>query len=105
MELETVENYIANAVHLDGVRSEVVKTGTRGRRADEVMHAQRLAQRIKTIGGLLPGSLGNPRSQTYLQPPKEPPMWSTSSKGVIKAEEGAIGQYNKSSSFAKAAIM
>jgi len=59
------------------------------------MHAQRLAQRIKTIGGLLPGSLGNPRSQTYLQPPKETTDVVYVIKGVIKAEEGAIGQYNK----------
>jgi len=54
MELETVQNYIANAVHLDGVRSEVIKKALAADVATEVLHAQQLAQRIKTIGGRVP---------------------------------------------------
>ena len=95
MELETVQNYIANSVHLDGVRSDVIKKALAADVATEIMHAQQLAQRIKTIGGLIPGSLANARNQTYLQPPKDTTDVVLVIKGVIKAEEGAIAQYNK----------
>ncbi len=95
MELETVENYIANSVHLDGVRSDVIKKALAGDVAVELMHAQQLAQRIKTIGGRVPGSLDNPRSQRYLQPPKDATNVVAVIKGVIQAEEAAIEQYNK----------
>jgi bacterioferritin len=44
---------------------------------------------------LVPGSLANARSQTYLQPPKDTTDVVFVIKGVIKAEEGAIAQYNK----------
>jgi bacterioferritin len=95
MELETVQNYIANSVHLDGVRSDVIKKALAADVATEVSHAQQLAQRIKTIGGRVPGSLDNQRDQTYLQPPKDTTNIVAVIKGVIKAEEGAIKQYNK----------
>ena len=95
MELETVQNYIANAVHLDGVRSDVIKKALAADVATEVMHAQTLAQRIKTIGGRVPGSLDNARNQSYLQPPADPTDVVSVIKGVIKAEEEAIAQYNK----------
>jgi bacterioferritin len=95
MELETVENYIANSVHLDGVRSDVIKKALAADVATEVMHAQQLAQRIKTIGGRVPGSLSNERNQGYLQPPKDPTDVVAVIKGVIRAEESAMAQYNK----------
>jgi bacterioferritin len=95
MELETVQNYIANSVHLDGVRSDVIKKALAADVATEITHAQQLAQRIKTIGGRVPGSLDNKRDQTYLQPPADTTDIVKVIKGVIKAEEGAIAQYNK----------
>lgn len=95
MELETVQNYIANSVHLDGVRSDVIKKALAADVTTEIMHARQLAQRIKTIGGHVPGSLDNPRQQKYLQPPKDPTDIIFVIKGVIKAEEAAIDQYNK----------
>src|SRR5262245_36541182 len=95
MELETVQNYIANSVHLDGVRSDVIKKALAADVATEITHAQQLAQRIKTIGGRVPGSLDNKRDQTYLQPPKDTTNVIKVIKGVIQAEEGAIAQYNK----------
>ena len=54
MELETVQNYIANSVHLDGVRSDVIKKALAADVTEEVGHAQLIAQRIKTIGGRVP---------------------------------------------------
>jgi bacterioferritin len=95
MELETVQNYIANSVHLDGVRSDVIKKALAADVTTELMHAQTLAQRIKTIGGRVPGSLDNTRNQSYLQPPADPTDVVSVIKGVIKAEEEAIAQYNK----------
>lgn len=95
MELETVQNYIANSVHLDGVRSDVIKKALAADVPTELMHAQQLAQRIKTIGGRVPGSLENERSQKYLQPPDDPTDVVSVIRGVIRAEEGAVAQYNK----------
>lgn len=95
MELETVQNYIANSVHLDGVRSDVIKKALAADVSVEVMHAQQLAARIKVLGGMVPGSLENDRNQTYLQPPKDTTDVVAVIKGVIEAEEGAIRQYNK----------
>jgi bacterioferritin len=95
MELETVQNYIANSVHLDGVRSDVIKKALAADVATEILHAQQLAMRIKTLGGRVPGSLDNNRDQTYLQPPKDTTDIVFVIEGVIQAEEGAIAQYNK----------
>jgi bacterioferritin len=94
MELETVENYIANSVHLDGVRSEVVKKALADDVTAELMHAQQLARRIKTIGGVVPGSMEINRNQSFLQPPSDSTDVVAVIKGVIRAEEEAIAQYN-----------
>ena len=95
MELETIQNYIANSVHLDGVRSDVIKKALAADVPTELMHAQQLAQRIKTIGGAVPGSLGIKRNQDFLQPPDDTTDVVYVIKGVIEAEEGAIAQYQK----------
>lgn len=95
MELETVQNYIAASVNLDGVRSEVIKKALAADVPTELGHAQQLANRIKTIGGLAPGSLELPRSQKFLQPKKDTTDVVAVIKGVIAAEESAIAQYNK----------
>jgi bacterioferritin len=95
MEIETIQNYIANSVHLDGVRSEVIKKALAADVPTELLHAQQLAQRIKTIGGRVPGSFDNASSQKYLQPPKDTTDVVAVIRGVIAAEEGAIAQYNK----------
>jgi len=95
MELETVQNYIAASVNLDGLRSDVIKKALAADVATEVRHAQLLATRIKTIGGIVPGSLALPRSQKFLQPPKNTTDIVAVIKGVIAAEEGVIKQYNK----------
>ncbi len=95
MELETVQNYIACSVNLDGVRSDVIKKALAADVATEVQHAQQLAARIKTIGGVVPGSLDLPRNQKFLQPPDDTTNVIAVIKGVIAAEEAAIAQYNK----------
>lgn len=95
MELETVQNYIAASVNLDGVRSDVIKKALAADVAEELTHAQTLANRIKTIGGTVPGSLDLPRSQKSLQPSKDSTDIVYIIKGVITAEDAAIAQYNK----------
>ena len=95
MEIETIQNYLANSVHLDGVRSDVIKKALAADVPSELLHAQQLAQRIKTIGGRVPGSMENQAGQKYLQPPKDTTDVVAVIRGVIAAEEAAIAQYNK----------
>lgn len=95
MEIETVMNYIANSINLDGVRAEEIKKSLQVDIAEEIAHAQTLAKRIKEIDGVVPGSMEFKPSQTYMQPPKDTTDVVSVIKGVLKAEEGAIAQYNK----------
>ena len=95
MELETAANYIAASVNLDGVRCEVIKKALEADIIVEIGHAQTLAQRIKTIGGIVPGSLSLPRGQKSMQPTDDTTDIVTVIKGVIEAEEAACKQYNK----------
>lgn len=95
MEIETVQNYIAASVNLDGVRSDVIKKALAADIATEVQHAQLLAARIKTVGGLVPGSMKLPRGQSGLQPKKDTTDVVAVIQGVIDAEEAAIEQYQK----------
>jgi bacterioferritin len=94
MELETVQNYLAASVNLDGVRSDVIKKALAADVPAELGHAQQLAMRIKTIGGSVPGSLGLHRDQQMLQPKPDTTDVVAVIKGVIDAENGAIAQYN-----------
>ncbi len=95
MELETVMNYIANSVQLDGVRAEEIKKSLAADVTEEIGHAQQLADRIKTIGGQIPGSLQFNASQSTLQPPQDTTDVVSVIKGVIDAEDAACTQYGK----------
>ncbi len=95
MEMETIQNYISASVNLDGVRSDVIKKALAADVPTELTHAQTLANRIKTIGGTVPGSQALKAEQSFLQPLKDSTDVVSIIKGVIKAENGAIAQYNK----------
>jgi bacterioferritin len=95
MEMETVMNYISNSINLNGVRAEEIKNALDADIQAELGHAQTLAQRIKTIGGVVPGSMDFKATQKSLQPPAKLTDVVSVIKGVIDAEEGAITQYNK----------
>lgn len=95
MELETVQNYIANSVNLDGIHSEIVKRELAEDVDTEVEHARKLAQRIKVIGGKVPGSFSLAKDQESLQPREDTTDSLSVIRGVIEAEEGAIRQYSK----------
>ena len=95
MELETVLNYLANSVNLDGVRAEEIKKSLSADVIEELSHATQLANRIKTIDGVIPGSMKFDAVQKTLQPPADTTDVVTVIKGVIDAEESAITQYEK----------
>ena len=93
MELETVMNYIANSVNLDGVRAEEIKKSLAADVTEELLHAQQLGQRIKQIGGVVPGSAAvNIGGQQ--QPPEDTTDVKAVIGAVIAAESAACDQYN-----------
>ncbi len=93
-EIETVMNYIAHSVNLDGVRAEEIKKALAAEVADELNHAQLLAKRIKEIGGTVPGSKKFSPEQASLQPVADSTDVVHVIKGVIDAENDAITHYN-----------
>jgi len=95
MEIETVANYVANSIHLDGMLAQEVKESLAGDVQEELGHAQKLAHRIKILGGRIPGSQDLSMEQGTLQPPTDSIDVESVVRGVIDAEEGAIDQYQK----------
>lgn len=95
MELETVQNYIANSTNLAGVRAKEIKQSLATDVPEELGHAQQLAARIHVLGGKIPGSAAFKAAQKKLQPPKDHTDVKHVILGVIEAEEGAIEQYQK----------
>ena len=95
MEIETVTNYLANSVDLDGVRAEEIKKALAADITEELTHAQTIAKRIKEIGGRVPGSMKFNASQKSLQPPQRTTDVTAVIRGVIEAENGAIDHYGK----------
>lgn len=94
MEVETVINYLANSLDLEGVRAEFIKQALSADIQEELTHAQQLGNRIKQLGGSVPGSLSLIFGQKTLQPPKDTTDVLTVIKGVLQAEEEAISSYN-----------
>ncbi len=92
-EIETLSNYIANAVNLDGVRAEPIKAALQADVTAELGHAQLLAKRIKVIGGVVPGSQALKMTQTSLQPPAKSTDVVAVISGVIDAERDAVKMY------------
>jgi len=94
-ELETVQNYLANSIDLDGVRAEEIKKALAADIQEELGHAMMLAKRIKVLGGRVPGSMDLEREQTYMQPPEDSTDLISVIKGVIAAEDSAIAGYER----------
>ncbi len=93
MEVETVVNYLANSLHLEGVRAEAIKQALATDIQEELTHAQQLGNRIKQLGGTVPGSLSITFSEKALQPPADSTDVVGVIRGVLAAEEEAIRQY------------
>ena len=94
MEIETVLNYLANSINLDGVRAEEIKKSLAADITAEIGHAQQLGQRIKQIGGLVPGSLSI-KLGNQIQPSADTTDVVGVIKAVIDAEEAACNHYQK----------
>lgn len=95
MELETVTNFLANSIVLDGVRAEEIKKSLAADVDGELAHARDLGERIKQLGGTVPGSLALSLSQAALQPPDRTTDVIGVIEGVITAENAAIDQYDR----------
>ena len=95
MELETVQNYLANSTNLDGVRAAEIKESLSGDIGTELEHAQQLAGRIHVLGGMVPGSENFTVGQQTLQPPEDSADVVSVIRGVIDAENMAIEQYDR----------
>jgi bacterioferritin len=95
MELETVMSYIANSSNPDGVRAQEIVESLQQDIQEELGHAQRFAERIKELYGVVPGSLQFTAEQSYLQPPEHQTDIVHVIRGVIEAETGAIEHYNR----------
>ena len=95
IELETIQNYLANSVDLDGAGAEEVKKSLEQEIVTKLKHGRHLAKRIKVLGGRVPGSLELPRDQNLLQPPLDSTDVMAVIQGVISVKEAAISQYQK----------
>jgi len=93
MEVETVLNYLAISLDLEGVRAEFIKQALATDIQEELNHAQQLGHRIKQLGGSVPGSLSLKMDQRSLQPPGDTTDVVDVIRGVLKAEEDAINHY------------
>ncbi len=92
-ELETVMNYLANSIVLDGLRAEEVKDSLRQDVQEELGHAEMLGERLKQLDQSPPGSLDFEARQESLQPPEDTTAVVDVIDGVIEAEEDAIETY------------
>jgi bacterioferritin len=93
MELETVINYLANSLHMEGVRADFIKQALAADIQGELTHAQQLGNRIKQLGGAIPGSLDLQMTQRGLQPQPDTTDVVDVIKGVLAAEQEAIDHY------------
>src|SRR5690606_34336762 len=94
MEIETVMSYLAHSVNLDGVRAEEIKKSLGADITAELGHATQLANRIKQIGGLVPGSKGV-KLGGQRQPSEDTTDVTGVIEAVIEAEEAACAHYKK----------
>ena len=95
MEVETVLNYLANSLVLEGVRADFIKQALTADIQGELSHATQLGNRIKQLGGTVPGSLKVELTQRYMQPPEDTTDVVTVIQGVLRAENEAIDHYKK----------
>jgi bacterioferritin len=94
-EIEIVQNYLANAIHLEGARAEPIKALFDEEVQTALGHARRLAKRIKALAGKVPGSLELPRAQKDLWPPVDATDVDAALNSAIRSEDEAIAQYER----------
>ncbi|WP_254769043.1 ferritin-like domain-containing protein [Salinilacihabitans rarus] len=92
-ELETVMNYLTNAIVLDGVHAEEVKESLEADVQEELEHARILGNRLKQLEAAPPGSEEFEARQQSLQPPEDTTDVRSVIDGVLEAEADAIETY------------
>ncbi|ADB61644.1 Ferritin Dps family protein [Haloterrigena turkmenica DSM 5511] len=92
-ELETVMNYLSNAIVLDGIHAEEVKASLEEDIQEELDHAQILGERLKQLDESPPGSEQFQAKQHSLQPPEDTTDVQSVIEGVLEAENDAIETY------------
>ena len=95
MEIETVMSYVANSINPDGMRGQEIVRSLQEDVTEELGHAQLFANRIKLLGGTVPGSEAFVAEQSFLQPAPSSTDLAHVVRGVIEAETGAIDFYNE----------
>jgi bacterioferritin len=95
MEIETVMSYLAASTNLDGVRAQEIRESLATDVGEELGHAKELANRIKELYGVVPGSEEFQPEQSFLQPPEHQTDVVAVIRGVIEAETGAIEHYTQ----------
>jgi len=95
MEMETVANYLADSVNLDGVLAEEIKKSLADDIQEELGHAQKLAHRIKQLGGRIPGPTELEITHSHLGPTDDTTDVERVIRGVIEDEQAAIDHYRK----------
>jgi bacterioferritin len=95
MEIETVLNYLAASVNLDGVRAQLISDALRADVQEELGHAQRFAQRLRELDAVVPGSLAFTAEQASLQPAFDQSDAVHVINGVLEAEKAAIAHYRR----------
>ncbi|EMA38795.1 ferritin-like domain-containing protein [Halococcus hamelinensis] len=103
-EIETVMNYLTNATILDGVAAEEVKDSLRtDATEEELLHAERIGERLKELDAQPPASFEFEPHQENLQPPEDTADVLSVIDGVIEYEEAAIDIYRSLISAAREA--
>ena len=92
-ELETVMNYLTNAIVLDGIHAEEVKESLEADVEEELEHARLLGNRLKQLEHSPPGSEAFEATQLSLQPPEDTTDVRSVIDGVLEAEEEAMELY------------
>ena len=94
-EIEIIENYLANAANLEGgARAEAIKNLFDEEVSTALGHARRLAKRINTLEGRVPGPLELPRADKGLRPPDVADV-DIAVHDAIESEDAAIAQYEQ----------
>ena len=102
-ELETVTNYLANGIILDGVRAAEVRESLLADVQEELGHAQQLGDRLKQLDARPPASMELEMRQEALQPPEDATDVLSVVEGVIAAEDDAVRGYRALIEAARAA--
>ncbi|WMJ72253.1 ferritin-like domain-containing protein [Cytophagaceae bacterium ABcell3] len=92
-EIETIMNYQAHSINLDGIRAEEIKEILSEEVSDELGHSRKLAERIKELDGTVEGSASFKAEQHTSQPPQDTTDLKKVIQGVIDAESDAIKTY------------